>query len=133
MHAIMEANLVHYQSNEDISKLFKKIFELIDGESREKLMVSLVNSMTHDTNPVAFACLEHMLDTQLIEAKRSKKSNMDFLVYLPLFILPVVQSITKQHVIFADNQSSIMKILAKLIQLLPLHVDSLKSNFSKNL
>ena len=71
-----------------------------------------------------------MLNAQL---SKSQSDQPEFLVYLPLFVLPVIRSITCQKEIFPAGEKTIMKTLAKLIQLLPLHVDSLRANFSQAL
>jgi len=55
---------------------------------------------------------------------------MDFLTIMPAFILPVIKAIQAQQVIYGNQKGvakgSVMKILAKLIQLLPLNLASIR-------
>jgi len=60
----------------------------------------------------AFVCLEHLLDDQNTQQQMS-----DLLKYLPVFVLPVIKALSIP--IFTDRK--VMKILAKLIQILPLN------------
>jgi hypothetical protein len=60
----------------------------------------------------AFVCLEHLLDDQNTQQQMS-----DLLKYLPVFVLPVIKALSLP--IFTDRK--VMKILAKLVQILPLN------------
>jgi hypothetical protein len=61
----------------------------------------------------AFVCLEHLLDDQNTQQQMS-----DLLKYLPVFVLPVIKALSLP--IFTDRK--VMKILAKLVQILPLNL-----------
>jgi len=65
-----------------------------------------------DKSKHAFVCLEHLLDDQNTQQQMS-----DLLKYLPVFVLPVIKALSLP--IFTDRK--VMKILAKLVQILPLN------------
>lgn len=77
---------------------------------------------------LAFDCLDRLLETQL--KRGASQGSMIFFRYMPAFVLPVIKSIQAQQRIYpvTTAQTGVMKILAKLIQLLPLKIATLEQS-----
>lgn len=60
---------------------------------------------------IAFECLDKILDTQTSK----NKTQIEFMVLLPVFVIPIIQAIQNQHQIYNKSENKIMRILAKVI------------------
>ena len=101
-------------------QLINQIFQDLTVKQRNTLMETLVTHLDLKLTP-AFDSLNLLLDSQI----KQKNCSMEFLAFLPAFVLPVIKSIQDQQKIYGNRPVSIMKILAKLLQLLPLNLAQL--------
>ena len=103
-------------------ELVDLIFDQLMPRQRSQLVGAIVRHLEQKAR-VAFDCLDRLLDAQI----RRKDCQMEFLTFLPVFVLPVIQAIQVQQSIYPPDDGSkstgkVMKLLAKLIQLLPLNL-----------
>ena len=104
--------------------LVELIFDQLMPGQRGHLVEAIVRHLERKAR-VAFDCLDRLLDAQI----QRKDCQVEFLAFLPVFVLPVVQAIQVQQAIYPPDGAQkstgrVMKLLAKLIQLLPLNLTS---------
>lgn len=106
-----------------LPELINLIFESLTQRQKNNLLGVLVTQM-ENKEKLAFETLDKLLDSQL----KKSASTADFVKFIPLFILPVVKAIQIQNLIYKGAEKKIMKILAKLLQLLPINISTMQSS-----